>query len=181
MATDLSGYNNDWYRPGNPLKRICWYYVNSIFFKTGLFPFYGLKRFFLRLFGATIGTGVCIKPYVNIKYPWKLTIGNHVWIGEEAWIDNIGEVTIGNHVCLSQGAYLLTGNHDYKKVGFDLIVKPISLEDGVWIGAKAIVCPGINCLTHSVLTAGSVATTNLEAWCIYQGNPAEKIKERVMI
>jgi putative colanic acid biosynthesis acetyltransferase WcaF len=181
MLTDLSKYNNDWYEPGNPVKRVCWFFINAVFFKTGLFPFYSVKRFLLRLFGAKIGRAVYIKPYVNIKYPWKLFIGNHVWIGEEAWIDNLGEVVIGNNVCLSQGAFLLTGNHDYKKGSFDLVIKPIHLEDGVWIGAKAIVCPGINCLTHSVLTAGSVATTDLEAWSIYQGNPAEKIKERVMI
>lgn len=178
MSTDLSIYNNSWYNPGPALKRFCWYWVNIIFFKTGLFPFYGLKRFWLRIFGAKIGTGVLIKPFVNIKYPWLLEMGDHIWIGEQVWIDNLGKVKIGNNVCLSQGAFLLTGNHDFTKLSFDLIVKPITLEEGVWIGANAIVCPGVICNSHAVLAVGSVATSNLDGYSIYSGNPAVKIKDR---
>jgi putative colanic acid biosynthesis acetyltransferase WcaF len=179
MTKDLSKYNNDWYHPGSLLKRTCWFFVNAIFFRSGFLPFYGIKRGLLRAFGATVGHSVVIKPWVNIKYPWKLSIGNNTWIGEGVWIDNLGEVSIGNNVCLSQGAYLLTGNHDYKKTAFDLLIKPIRLEDGVWIGAKAIVCPGVTCFSHAVLSVGAVATGNLEAEFIYQGNPAEKVRRRV--
>lgn len=96
------------------------------------------------------------------------------------WIDNLGIVAIGNHCCLSQGAMLLCGNHDYSKSTFDLMVGDITLEDGVWIGAKSIVCPGIICHSHSVLSVGSVATKNLEAHTIYQGNPAVRVKDRVI-
>ena len=179
MATNLSEYNNDWYKPGHPVKRFCWYWVNTVFFKTGLFPFYGLKTFLLRLFGARVGEGVLIKPFVNVKYPWLLVLGDHIWIGEHVWIDNLAKVTIGSHVCLTQGAFLLTGNHDYTKPGFDLMVKPITLENGVWIGANAVVCPGITCGEHAVLAVGSVATANLLADSIYSGNPAIKIKDRI--
>ena len=178
MVTDLSKYNNSWYKPGPALKRIAWHYVNGFFFRSGLFPFYGLKVFLLRLFGAKIGQGVLIKPGVNIKYPWFLQVGDHCWIGEQVWIDNLAMVTIGSHVCISQGAYLLTGNHDYKKETFDLIVKPIALEDGVWIGAKATVCPGVTCKTHAVLSVGSVLTADTEPYGIYRGNPAVKVAER---
>ena len=178
MATDLSIYNNSWYRPGSFVKRILWHYTNVIVFKSGLFPFYGLKVFLLRAFGASIGKKVLIKPFVNIKYPWFLTVKNFVWIGENVWIDNLADVIIGNNVCLSQGAILLTGNHNYAKPAFDLFVKGIILEDGVWIGAGCTVCPGVTCQTHSVLTVASVATTDLEAYGIYQGNPGKKIKNR---
>ncbi|MBS1503846.1 MAG: colanic acid biosynthesis acetyltransferase WcaF, partial [Bacteroidetes bacterium] len=86
--TDLSSYNNHPYYPGgNALKRVLWYYTNIFFFKSSLFPFYGLKVFLLRVFGARLGKKVEIKPCVNIKYPWNLTIGDHVWIGENVWID----------------------------------------------------------------------------------------------
>jgi putative colanic acid biosynthesis acetyltransferase WcaF len=74
----------------------------------------------------------------------------------------------------------MTGNHDYTKAGFDLFVSMIVLEDGVWIGARSVVCPGVVCETHAVLTANSVATQNLSAYKIYQGNPALFIKERVI-
>ena len=178
MKVDLSTYNNNWYKPGNPVKRILWYYVNLIFFKSGWFPFYGVKVLLLKLFGASIGSEVLIKPFVNIKYPWFLTIGDHVWIGENVWIDNLAQVTIGNNVCISQGALLLSGNHDYKSISFDLMVSPITLEDGVWICAKAVVCSGVTCYSHSIVNAGSIATQNCEANCIYKGNPAIKIKTR---
>jgi putative colanic acid biosynthesis acetyltransferase WcaF len=178
--TDLSKYNNDWYKTGGSLlKNSCWYFINAIFIHSA-FPFSSIKVFLLRLFGASIGTSVTIKPNVNIKYPWHLTIGNHVWIGEQVWIDNLSRVTIKDHCCISQGAMLLCGNHDYSKTTFDLIVKDITLEDGVWIGAKSVVCPGVTIGNHSVLTVNSVASKNLEPWGIYQGNPALKIKERVI-
>jgi len=180
QKTDLSIYNNSPYHPGGTaLKRAVWYYVNAIFFKSGLFPFYCFKNMLLRLFGATIGTGVEIKPCVNIKYPWLLNIGNHVWIGEEAWIDNLVMITIGSDVCISQGALLLSGSHNYKKQGFDLITGNITIEDGAWIGAKAIVNQGVIIGTHAVLTSGSVATKNLQPYAIYQGNPAIKVRDRV--
>lgn len=176
--TNLAAFNNAWYNPGPAWKRLLWHYVNAWFFRSGLLPFYGIKTTLLRWFGAKVGVGVCIKPHVSIKYPWKLEIGDHVWIGEEVWIDNLADIQIGNHVCISQGAYLLTGNHDFKKPAFDLVIGSIVLEDGVWIGAKSVVCPGITAGNHAILTVGSVANRNLEPFGIYRGNPAEKIRTR---
>ena len=115
---------------------------------------------------------------MTIKYPWKLVVGDHSWIGEQVWIDNLDQVTIGANVCISQGALLLCGNHDYKKPTFDLITGPIVLENGVWIGAKASLAPGVTCGSHSVLSMGSVASKDLEAWTVYQGNPAVAVRER---
>jgi len=181
LATDLSKYDNSWYQPGGAIKRMLWLFVNAIFFNNGLALFNGLKTFLLRSFGAKIGVGVVIKPSVSIKYPWFLTIGNHVWIGENVWIDNLTMVSIGNNACLSQGVMLLTGNHNYTKPTFDLIVAEIILEDGVWLGAQSVVCPGVTCKSHSVLSVGSVATKNLEAYSIYQGNPAVKVRERKFV
>ena len=180
--TDLSKYNNSWYSPkAGAAKRLLWLWVNAAFIKSNIFFFSSIKVFFLKLFGARIGKDVTIKPGVSVKYPWLLSVGDHVWIGEDVWIDNLTETIIGNHVCLSQGAMLLTGNHNFKKEAFDLIVGGITLEDGVWIGAKATVCPGITCRSHSVLAVGSVATKDLEAYSIYQGNPAVKVRERVIV
>ena len=181
MTTDLSRYDNSWYDPGGGgLKRLLWHLINHLFFTNGFFPISGLKVFLLRLFGANVGKGVNVKPNVTIKYPWNLSIGNSVWIGEGVWIDNLVHVTIGSNVCLSQGALLLTGNHNYKKTSFDLMVGEIILSDGVWVGAKATVCPGVCCKSHSILTVGSVATSNLKEFGIYQGNPAELVKERIV-
>lgn len=179
LTTDLSTFNNDWYFNGKgPIMVLFWYLINIVFLKNPFNPSSAIKVIMLRLFGAKIGKGVVIKPSVNIKYPWKLMIGDHVWIGENVWIDNLADVVIANNVCISQGAMLLTGNHNYKLSTFDLIIGAITLEDGVWIGAKSVVCPGVKCASHSVLAVGSIATKNLEPYSIYQGNPAIKIKER---
>jgi putative colanic acid biosynthesis acetyltransferase WcaF len=178
-TTRLDKYNNSWYNAGgNPISRIAWYFINALVLNSALLPISGLKVALLRLFGAKIGQGVVIKPCVNIKYPWRLTIGNHVWIGEEVWIDNLDQVTIGDHVCLSQGAMLLCGSHNYKDHAFGLITKPITLESGCWISAKALVAPGVTCQSHSVLSASSVATADLAAFTIYQGNPAVPKRNR---
>lgn len=177
-------YNNDWYKKqigASKGKQVLWYFVNGLFFINPLNPSSGIKKALLRLFGAKIGRGVLLKPGINIKYPWKLSIGDFSWIGEKVWIDNLADVRIGKNVCLSQGAMLLTGNHDYSSTVFDLIVKEIVLEDGVWIGARSIVAPGAICRSHAVLAAGSIATGALEAYKIYQGNPAVVVRERKII
>jgi len=160
------------------LKQLMWFIVNGVFFINPLNPLSGLKVFLLRLFGARIGNGVVIKPSVNIKFPWKLAIGNHAWIGEKVWIDNLVEVKIGNHVCISQGALLLTGTHDYSKSTFNFIANTILLEDGVWIGAKSVVTGGVICYSHSILGSNSIAESNLKPYVIYKGNPAVAVLER---
>jgi len=177
--TDLSKYNNSDYKIGaNIIKRLFWYYTNELFFKNSFFPFYKFKIFLLKLYGAKVGNGVVIKPTVNIKYPWHLKIGNFVWIGENVWIDNLDDIEIGDNSCISQGALLLCGNHNYKKTTFDLIIKKIKIEDGVWIGAKCVVVGGVVCHSHSLLTVNSVAVSSLEPYSIYKGNPAVFIKQR---
>jgi putative colanic acid biosynthesis acetyltransferase WcaF len=181
LQTNLSIYNNYPFNPGgNAVKRLLWYCLNALVFKTSLLPISGVKSFLLRFFGAQVGKGLTIKPGVNIKYPWNLSIGNHVWLGEKVWIDNLAQVIIGNNVCVSQGAVILTGNHNYKKTTFDLITGKVRLEDGVWIGAAAIMNAGIIAGSHAVLTTGSVASKSLDAYGIYQGNPALKIRTRII-
>jgi putative colanic acid biosynthesis acetyltransferase WcaF len=134
----------------------------------------------LRVFGARVGRNVTIKPGVKITFPWKLTIGNHVWLGEECCLLNLERINIENNVCISQRAFLCTGSHDFKSPMFDLIVKPITVEDGAWLSASSWVGPGVKVGSHAVLTAGSVATKDLEAWGIYQGNPAARVKQRIL-
>lgn len=181
QTTDLSKYDNFPFHPGGTaLKRFLWFYLNALFLKSSLLPSNRFKVFLLRLFGAHIGKNTTIKPGVNVKYPWHLTIGSNTWIGENVWIDCLVPVSIGSNVCISQGAVLLTGNHNYKKATFDLMVSGFILDDGVWIGACAIVNPGVTVASHAVLTSGSVATRNLDAYGVYQGNPALKIRERII-
>lgn len=160
------------------LKIILWYFVNVLIVRASWNPFMKIKIALLRAFGAKIGNGLVIKNNVIIKYPWKLTIGNDCWLGENCWIDNLDKVVIGSDVCISQGAMLLTGNHDYSNANMPYRNASIIIEDGVWIGAQTTVCPGVTAHQNSILTVGSIATKDMKSNSIYQGNPAIKVRER---
>ena len=107
-----------------------------------------------------------------------MEIGDNTWIGESCWIDNLSSITIGSNCCISQGVYLCTGSHDWNKDTFNLLTKPIDIGDGVWLAAKSTVSLGVRIHPGAVLTLGSVATQDLEANTINQGNPAINIKKR---
>ncbi|QQR86276.1 MAG: colanic acid biosynthesis acetyltransferase WcaF [Flavobacteriales bacterium] len=180
-SVDLSRFDNSDFSIGaGAVKYTLWYFTNALFFLNPLFPFRTPKPWLLRLFGAKVGKGVVIHPRVNIKFPWKLTIGDHCWIGQAAWLDNIDKLTLEDHVVISQGAMIIIGSHDYKKVDYPTMSKPVVLERGCWVGAGAMVLLGVRMKTHSVLAACSVATTDLEPYMIYRGNPAKPARERVI-
>lgn len=177
----LSAFDNGWYDPGRPLLiRLLWLCVNAVFFLTW-FPWpSAVKARILRFFGARVGCGVVIKPRINVKYPWNIAIGNDTWVGEDVWIDSLATVTIGANVCLSQGVMIETGNHDWSKPGFDLIVKPVVIEDGAWAAVRSLLLPGSRLASHAVLTAGSVLAGDTEAYGVYAGTPGVKVTQRVI-
>lgn len=179
MQTQLKkSFNKKGYNcGGSSFKIMCWYAVSVLFFKSGLMPFSSILVLILRLFGAKIGKDVRIKPGLYVRYPWNLSMGDHSWLAD-CYIENLDKVVIGKNVCISQQAMLLTGNHNYKSVDFELSTKPILLKDGVWIGAKAIVCPGVTANSHAMLTTGSIASKDLDPYYIYMGNPAFRIRRR---
>ena len=173
-------FNTGAFTPGASTTKLgAWYLLSMLCFRSGLIPFSNVLVFILKLFGAKIGRDVRIKPFVHIRYPWRFEMGDHSWLAD-CYIDNLAPVRLGKNVCVSQGAMLLTGNHDFTKPAFDLITKPIVLEDGVWIGARSVVCPGVRARSHAVLTVGSIATGDLDPYSIYRGNPAYKIKDRTV-
>lgn len=178
---DLSVYRTTIDIGASRLTQVAWYVTNILFLKNPLVVFSSVKTALLKLFGAKLGKGVVIKPSVNIKFPWKLQVGDHSWIGENVWIDNLSDVIIGSNVTLSQGCLLLSGSHDHRKTTFDFTAAPITLEDGVWICAKAVVLGGTVCRSHSILTANSVSDKDLEPYTIYKGNPAMSIKTRKIL
>ncbi len=167
-------------RGASQATEFLWLLVSLCLFQLCPFKLSPLKCWVLRRFGARVGRDVVIKPNVKITFPWRLDIGDHVWLGEECWLLNFDRIAIEDHVCVSQRAFRCTGNHDYRSPAFDLVVKPIVLRQGSWIGAGAWLGPGVTVGTHAVLSAGSVATTDLEPYGIYRGNPAVRVKERVI-
>ncbi|BAY97612.1 transferase hexapeptide repeat containing protein [Tolypothrix tenuis PCC 7101] len=175
----LDQYTVGTYTPGAPYwKQLLWYFIGSPLLESYWLPMSSLKVWILRSFGATIGQQVRIKPGVKVKFPWRLSIGDFAWIGENAWIDNLAPVIIESHVCLSQGVYLCTGNHNWNHPDFKLMPAPIYIQESSWIAAKCIIGPGVTVGKGAVLTLGGVTGSSLEPMMIYAGNPAQPIKKR---
>lgn len=175
----LAHYDNSWYHPGGSLlKRSLWFFFGQTIVRSAWIPSSSLRVGLLRLFGAKIGHGVVIKPSVEIKYPWHLVVGDHTWIGERVWIDNLTTVRLGSNVCLSQGAFLCTGNHDWSDPGFGLMMAPIQLGDGAWAGARSILTPGTVLGIGSIAAAGAVVSGVVPDFAIFAGNPAKFLKTR---
>lgn len=177
---NLSGFDSsiDLNRGKSKGVEVIWYLCKLLFFLSA-FPYpSAFKIFLLRLFGAKIGKGIVIKPRVNILFPWKLTIGDDVWIGEEAFLLNFEPLVIGNNVCISQRAFLCGGNHNYNIPSMPYRNGSISLEDGCWIGANCFIGPNVTIGIDTVVSAGSVVTKSLKGNGIYKGNPVEFIKNR---
>jgi putative colanic acid biosynthesis acetyltransferase WcaF len=130
----------------------------------------------LKLFGGRVGKGVVIRGGVQISFPWRLTIGDHVWIGDGVQILSLGEVNIESNCCISQQAYLCTGSHDFAKPTFDLIVKPIVIREGSWVCARAFIGPGVSIGPSSLVAAGAIVTKDVPAKTMVGGNPAKEVK-----
>lgn len=178
VRLDLFDNKKGFNRGASKLKEGCWYLI-KIFFFLGAFPYpSSFKIFLLKLFGARVGEGVVLKPRVNIHFPWKLSVGDHVWIGEEVFILNFEKVTIGSNVCLSQRVFLCAGNHDFRDPSFSYRNGPIELEDGCWVGANSFVGPNARIGVDTVVSAGSVVTSSLPPNGIYKGNPLTYISDR---
>ncbi|MDI9872479.1 putative colanic acid biosynthesis acetyltransferase [Flectobacillus roseus] len=156
-----------------------WWIIQSLFFKTSPQFMYGWRRFLLRLFGAKIGKKVIIRPSAHIQFPWKLTVGDFTWIGDEVVIYNLGEIVLGNNVVVSQRSYLCAGTHDYKAKDFSILSKEIIIEDEVWIATDVFISPGIKIQRGCVVGARSSVFTNLPSNMICIGSPAKAVKERI--
>ncbi|HEY3935867.1 MAG TPA: WcaF family extracellular polysaccharide biosynthesis acetyltransferase [Bryobacteraceae bacterium] len=172
--------NTQLVRGRNRLIEALWIFFGAPVLASRVMIWSGVRVFLLRLFGAKAGVNVYIKPGVRVKFPWYLSIGDHCWIGEDVWIDNLAPVSIASHVCVSQGAYLCTGNHDWSMPNMRLFSRPIRLETGSWVGARSVVCPGVTVAEGAVLSVGSVATKDLAPFGIYTGNPAVFVRQRVL-
>lgn len=155
-----------------------WWVVQATLFRASPQFLYGWRRFLLRLFGAKIGKGVLVRPTVRIVYPWKLQIGDHSWVGDFAELYCLGEIEIGTHSVVSQYAYLCTGSHDFRTVGFDIFARPIRVGDEAWVATGAFVHPGVTIGRGCVVGARSVVVMDTEPLGLYVGDPARKVSER---
>lgn len=155
-----------------------WWIFDAMFVRWTPQVLYSWRRFALALFGAKIGHKVLIRPGVRVTFPWKLTIGDHCWIGDNATLYNVESIVIGSHSVVSQEAYLCTGTHDHRVISFPLVASPIILESESWVAARAFIGPGVTVGHGAVVGAGSVVLSSVPEAAIVAGIPAKPIGSR---
>ncbi|WP_345068400.1 DapH/DapD/GlmU-related protein [Leifsonia kafniensis] len=151
-----SGYD----RGRGPLWQVAWMLVSGIVVVRWWCPV-RLRIAILRWFGATIGDNVVLRHRVRIHWPWKLSVGDRSWIGEDVWVLNLEPVTIGSDVCVSQSVLLCTGSHDRHSPTFEFDNGPIVIDDGAWIAARATILRGTRIGKNSVIGATSLVTSDV--------------------
>jgi len=155
-----------------------WWVVQASFFSWSPQFAYRWRNFLLRCFGAKIGKGVIIRSTVKITYPWKLSIGDYAWVGDNVELYTLGNITIGANAVVSQKSYLCTGSHDYHSDTFDIYAQPIVIKEKVWIATDVFVAPGVTIGKGAVIAARSSVYKNMPEGVVCFGNPARPVKER---
>jgi len=155
-----------------------WWLVQGTLFAWSPQFLYAWRRFLLRLFGARVGVKVLVRPSARVTYPWKLSIGDYSWIGDEVVLYTLGEITIGSHVVISQRSYLCTGSHDPGKLAFDIYARPIVIDDQAWLAADVFVAPGVRVGHGAVVGARSSVFEDIPAGKIAYGSPAVVVRDR---
>jgi len=157
-----------------------WWFVQALFFHPSPQIFYGWRRFLLRLFGANIGKDVIIRSSVTVTYPWKVSIGDYSWVGDNVELYSLGDINIGENVVISQRSYLCAASHDYRKDNFPIFRKTITIEDECWLATDVYVAPGITVGKGTVVGARSSIFKSLPPGKVCIGSPAYPVKDRIV-
>ncbi|MBF0499460.1 MAG: colanic acid biosynthesis acetyltransferase WcaF [Candidatus Riflebacteria bacterium] len=155
-----------------------WWLIQATLFRLSPQMLYGWRRFLLRLFGACVGDEVLIRPTVTFTYPWKVTIGDRSWIGDDVCLYSLGEIRIGSDTVVSQRTYICTGSHEIDRPAFDIFSKPVHIGDEVWLAADVFVAPGVTIGDGCVVGARSTVFCDLPSGMICRGVPAVPIRSR---
>ena len=163
---------------GSRAGRALWHVVYALLFRPTPRPLHAWRAFILRCFGAQLGAHCHIYAGCVIWAPWNLRCDEGACIADGAIIYNAAIVHLASHAIVSQGAYLCTASHDIDDPAFPMTTAPIHIGRYAWIGARACVLPGVKVADGAVLGLAAVATHDLEAWQVYGGNPARRLRAR---
>jgi putative colanic acid biosynthesis acetyltransferase WcaF len=147
-------------------------------------PYFVARRWrvgLLRLFGMKDRGNVAFYPSVRVWAPWNLALGSFVAIDDNVNLYSAAKITIGTKVAISREAYICTASHDITKANRPLVVAPITIGPQAWIGARAIVLPGVTVGEGAVVAAVAVVTKDVPPRTVVAGNPARDVKKRVLM
>ena len=156
-----------------------WWLIQATLFAMSPQFMFGWRNYLLRIFGAKVGRSVLIRPSARITYPWKVNIGDRVWIGDHAELYSLGEIDIGSDVVISQRSYICAATHDYTRLSFDMISKKITIEDQVWIATDVFIAPGVRIGSGALVGARSSVFNDLPPGMICLGTPAIPVRPRI--
>ena len=133
------------------------------------------ERLLRSLFGG-VGEGVVVKPAFRCDYGTPITIGARTFVNYDCVMLDVAPITIGSACQIASRVQLLTATHPVdpapRRLGWEY-AEPITLGDNVWLGAGAIVCPGVTIGDDTVVGAGAVVTRDLPARVVAFGAPAK--------
>lgn len=156
-----------------------WWMVQATLFALSPQVLYGWRSWLLRLFGAKIGRNVKLRPTARVTYPWLLTIGDNVWVGDDCVFYNLAQITLGSNVALAHDVYMCTGMHDYRKVEFPIAAYPIVIEDETWLTNDVFIGPGVTVGRGAVIGARSSVFKDMPPMMVCYGYPARPMRPRL--
>ncbi|WP_088243306.1 hormogonium polysaccharide biosynthesis acetyltransferase HpsU [Calothrix rhizosoleniae] len=179
---NLRQYDQSWFDRGRASWYILlWWFVQAIAFPLTPHPCNSWRCALLRLFGAKVGKGVLIRPTARFTYPWKVSIGDYSWIGDDVVLYSLDEIHIGEHCVVSQKSYLCTGNHNIHDPAFGLQTARITIGNGVWIAADSFIAPGVEIGANAVIGARSSVFSNIPQEQVCWGTPCRPQYSRQVI
>lgn len=149
-----------------------WWLVQGSVFRYSPQFMYGWRRWLLRCFGARVGRKVLVRPTVRVTYPWKVSIGDYSWIGDDVVLYSLGEIEIGSNAVVSQRSYICTGGHDHEEPAFSIFSRKVVIEDESWVATDVFVAPGVVIGAGAVIGARSSVFSNMPAGQVCLGSPA---------
>jgi len=141
--------------------------------------FLAYKLLFKRLDGFA-----WVQPRVAFVQTDRLSVGRMFGVNSGTYINAIGGITIGNHVLIGSNVTISSGRHPIEGASPPVFARPaepmpIVMEDDVWIGAGAVIMPGVTLRQGTVVGANAVVTKSTEAYSVMVGAPARKIRSRI--
>lgn len=144
----------------------------------GCLPIHTLRNAMYILGGVRMGRGSTIHTHARFYYPPNIQIGKDTIVGEYAVLDGRAKLIIGDHVDIASEVMIYNAYHDLKSPYFDPLMKPVHIENYVFIGPRAIILPGVTIGRGAVVAAGAVVSKDVPALTMVGGVPAEKIGTR---
>ncbi|HZL37428.1 MAG TPA: putative colanic acid biosynthesis acetyltransferase [Tepidisphaeraceae bacterium] len=164
-------------RPGW-MVQLWWLVQGSLFAWSPQFM-YAWRRFLVRLFGMKIGKAVILRPSATVAYPWKVSIGDYAWIGDDVVLYSLGEIEIGANAVISQRSYICAASHNHTVPTFDIFDRKVTIGAEAWIATDVFVGPGVTIGAGTVVGARSSVFSDLPGGMLCVGSPARPTGPRI--